>query len=141
MRAAWPKAHHLPETQVASQQLIGLLIIVFASASASTCVRDVSTSYVGTGTWGIGNKGATTVRLRYNDTYLTFVNSHLAAFHEQALARNRDFAEIVKRLVYPVSTRQTTPRLVPPVGGGASTRLSAIYQTGCAWILSSTSKL
>lgn len=46
------------------QQLVGLLILVFAKASASTLIHDVATTYVGTGTMGIGNKGAAAVRLR-----------------------------------------------------------------------------
>lgn len=53
-----------PVLKVASQQLVGLLILVFAPADYVNQISDVSTTYLGTGTLGIGNKGATAVKLR-----------------------------------------------------------------------------
>ncbi|KAI8454243.1 Endonuclease/exonuclease/phosphatase [Phakopsora pachyrhizi] len=92
--------------KVANQQLIGLLIVVYIKESLFKDVSDVSTSYLGTGTLGMGNKGATAVRLRFCDTYLTFINSHLAAFQEQYEARNRDYFEICRRLSFPTIDRR-----------------------------------
>jgi hypothetical protein len=51
--------------KVSSQQLVGLLIIVFVDESLAKEVSNVSSTYLGTGTLGMGNKGATAVRLKY----------------------------------------------------------------------------
>ncbi|POW15381.1 hypothetical protein PSTT_02322, partial [Puccinia striiformis] len=120
-----------------SSQLVGLLIIAFVDESIAQDISNVSSAYLGTGTLGMGNKGATAVRLkcaqipdflslknrpqvsliqslpsylffRVCDTYLTLINSHLAAFQEQYEARNRDYLEICRRLTFP--TRIGSPR-------------------------------
>ncbi|KAI9612297.1 hypothetical protein KEM48_004314 [Puccinia striiformis f. sp. tritici PST-130] len=94
--------------KVSSQQLVGLLIIAFVDESIAQDISNVSSAYLGTGTLGMGNKGATAVRLKVCDTYLTLINSHLAAFQEQYEARNRDYLEICRRLTFP--TRIGSPR-------------------------------
>ncbi|KAH9445847.1 hypothetical protein Pst134EB_023680 [Puccinia striiformis f. sp. tritici] len=94
--------------KVSSQQLVGLLIIAFVDESIAQDISNVSSAYLGTGTLGMGNKGATAVRLKVCDTYLTLINSHLAAFQEQYEARNRDYLEICGRLTFP--TRIGSPR-------------------------------
>ncbi|MBW0471563.1 hypothetical protein O181_011278 [Austropuccinia psidii MF-1] len=122
--------------KVASQQLVGLLIIVFVDANMAQAISDVNTTYLGTGTLGLGNKGATAVRLKFWDTYLTLVNSHLPAFQEQVEARNRDYLEICRRLVFPSSNNQ--PSLTPSIpklsflGGGpnAPSPHVDLFQTG-----------
>lgn len=47
-----------------------------------------------------GNKGGVGVRLRFYDSYMCFIGSHLAAFTDQVDRRNQDFAEICKRLTF-----------------------------------------
>jgi len=88
--------------KVSSQQLVGLLIIAFVDERIAQDISNVSSTYLGTGTLGMGNKGATAVRLKICDTYLTLINSHLAAFQEQYEARNRDYLEICRRITFPV---------------------------------------
>lgn len=55
---------------------------------------------VGLGLWDMGNKGAVAARINYASTTLTFVAAHLAP-HEVALSRrNRDWENLVRRLVF-----------------------------------------
>ncbi|KAH7051015.1 phosphatase family protein-like protein [Macrophomina phaseolina] len=86
---------------VAEQQLVGLLLLVYASPSVAPEVRSVSTTSVGTGLMGyMGNKGATTARIVLGETTrLVFINSHLAAGAEKASLdrRNWDAAQIISR--------------------------------------------
>ena len=86
---------------VAEQQLIGLLLFIFASPDVTSEVRSVSTTSVGTGLMGyMGNKGAVTARVIIGDTTrLVFINSHLAAGADKVSLerRNWDTAQIVQR--------------------------------------------
>ena len=47
-----------------------------------------------------GNKGATALRLKFDSTTLTFVNSHLAAFDTGLERRNSDFHDLSQRVVF-----------------------------------------
>ncbi|PLW23058.1 hypothetical protein PCANC_08611 [Puccinia coronata f. sp. avenae] len=122
--------------KVSSQQLVGLLIIVFVDESLAKEVSNVSSTYLGTGTLGMGNKGATAVRLKVCDTYLTLVNTHLAAFQEQYEARNRDYLDICRRITFP--TRPGSLRSLSSIpqlrfgGEGPSAPLPSadIFRTG-----------
>lgn len=122
--------------KVSSQQLVGLLIIVFVDESRAKNISDVSATYVGTGTLGMGNKGATAVRLKFFDTYLTLVNSHLAAFQDQCEARNRDYLEICRRITFPTRPGTTPssisiPKLIFAAEGPyAPSPRANIFQTG-----------
>lgn len=86
---------------VAEQQLIGLLLLIYASPGLAPEVRSVSTTSVGTGLMGyMGNKGAVTARIILGDTTrLVFINSHLAAGADKAALerRNWDASQIVQR--------------------------------------------
>lgn len=46
------------------------------------------------------------VRLRFHDSYLCFVTSHLAAHTNQIDRRNQDFASIAKRLFFPLKSEK-----------------------------------
>ncbi|KAF2484787.1 Endonuclease/exonuclease/phosphatase [Neohortaea acidophila] len=97
LESALPKGYRF----VAEQQLIGLLLLIYASADVADDVRFVSTTSVGTGLMGyMGNKGATTARLVLGDTTrLVFVNCHLAAGADKTALdrRNWDAAQISQR--------------------------------------------
>lgn len=86
---------------VAEQQLIGLLLLIYASPSVFPEVKSVSTTSVGTGLMGyMGNKGAVTTRLVLGETTrLVFVNCHLAAGVERGALerRNWDAQQIMVR--------------------------------------------
>ncbi|KAI5364702.1 putative Rho GTPase activation protein [Septoria linicola] len=97
MQEALPSGYQL----VAEQQLIGLLLLVYASPVVARDVKAVSTTSVGTGVFGyMGNKGAVTARLVLGDTTrLIFVNSHLAAGADKTALERRiwDAQQIVQR--------------------------------------------
>lgn len=97
VEASLPKGYQL----VAEQQLIGLLLIIYASPSVYPHLKAVSTTSVGTGLMGyMGNKGAVTARFVLGETTrLVFINSHLAAGADKASVerRNWDAAQITSR--------------------------------------------
>ncbi|KAK3053900.1 hypothetical protein LTR09_005180 [Extremus antarcticus] len=86
---------------IAEQQLIGLLLLIYASPGLAPELRSVSTTSVGTGLMGyMGNKGAVTARLVLGETTrLVFINSHLAAGADKTALerRNWDASQIVQR--------------------------------------------
>ncbi|KAI9807396.1 MAG: hypothetical protein M1833_000141 [Piccolia ochrophora] len=97
MEDALPSGYKL----VAEQQLVGLLLLIYASPNIASTISSVSTVAVGTGLMGyMGNKGAVSARLLLGETTrLVFVNSHLAAGTDKASLerRNWDAAQIVHR--------------------------------------------
>ena len=97
MEAALPSGYRL----IAEQQLIGLLLLAYASPTVSKEIKSVSTTSVGTGLMGyMGNKGAVTARLVLGETTrLVFANAHLAAGTDRGAVerRNWDQAQILSR--------------------------------------------
>lgn len=76
--------------------------------SAAQRVKEVRTAFVGTGLGSImGNKGAVGVRIAMAslvqgapDEVMTFVCAHLAAHDHEVSRRNKDWRQIVQRLVF-----------------------------------------
>ncbi|KAF2157966.1 DNase I-like protein [Myriangium duriaei CBS 260.36] len=97
MEAALPEGY----VMVAEQQLIGLLLLIYASPDVAPDVKAVSTTSVGTGLMGyMGNKGAVTARIVLGETTrLVFVNCHLAAGADKTSLerRNWDYGQITSR--------------------------------------------
>ena len=87
--------------KVAEQQLLGLLLLVYASPKLAPAVSSVSTTSVGTGLLGyMGNKGAACARIVLGETTrLVFINCHLAAGNDKAALerRNWDAEQILSR--------------------------------------------
>lgn len=77
IEAAMPNGYEL----VMSEQMTGLLLMIYASPEIAPTISNVSTSQVGTGLLGyFGNKGAVTSRLLLGETTrMVFVNCHLAS--------------------------------------------------------------
>ena len=121
--------------QLHSRQLVGALIIIYVLKSSAQHISSVSSNSVATGILGlIANKGATAIRLRsvspssslvasdashsYKDSYLTFVNSHLAAFTQMTEKRNQEVRDIGRAMAFPVQEAGRdpwTPNLRPKV--------------------------
>lgn len=108
----WKKAvkRSLPRgyVKVAEQQLLGLLILIYASPQLAPSIGSVSTTSVGTGVMGyLGNKGAVAARIMLAETTkLCFVNCHLAAGADQTALNRRiwDTSQILTRTRFaPVS--------------------------------------
>ncbi|EHY56901.1 hypothetical protein ABEF92_000818 [Exophiala dermatitidis] len=94
--------------KVAEQQLLGLLLLIYASADLAPSIGSVSTASVGTGLMGyFGNKGAVAARIMLAETTrLCFVNCHLAAGSDQTALNRRiwDTYQILSRTRFsPVS--------------------------------------
>ncbi|KAI0003559.1 Endonuclease/exonuclease/phosphatase, partial [Xylariaceae sp. FL0662B] len=98
LEAALPKGY----TRVASHQLVGLLLLIYASPEVAKTISNESTVPVGTGILGLlgymGNKGAISSRIVLGDTTrLVFSNCHLASGHDQTSLDRRcwDYNKIV----------------------------------------------
>ncbi|KID81122.1 phosphatase family protein [Metarhizium guizhouense ARSEF 977] len=77
LEAAMPPGYQI----VMSEQMTGLLLMIYASSEVARTITNVSTKQVDTGHLGyFGNKGAVTSRLVLGEaTRIVFVNSHLAS--------------------------------------------------------------
>ncbi|KAK7426641.1 hypothetical protein QQZ08_006819 [Neonectria magnoliae] len=77
LEAALPPGYQL----ITTEQMTGLLLLVYASPEVAATISNVSTKQVGTGLLGyFGNKGAVTTRLLLGETTrMVFINSHLAS--------------------------------------------------------------
>ncbi|KAL1302549.1 hypothetical protein AAFC00_002931 [Neodothiora populina] len=97
LEEALPKGY----TLVAEQQLIGMLLLAYASPDLAPDIKSVSTTSVGTGLMGyMGNKGAVTARLVLGETTrLVFINAHLAAGADKGSLerRNWDYSQVLSR--------------------------------------------
>jgi hypothetical protein len=88
--------------KIASQQMIGICIFAFVKKELRKAISNVSTSFIGCGLMGImGNKGASGIRMMIYDSYVCFVNSHLAHDSSQVQRRNDDYKDICKNLLFP----------------------------------------
>ena len=89
---------------IAQQQLVGLTLLIYASAKIAPQISSVSATSCGTGLMGyMGNKGAVTTRLVLGETTrLAFVNSHLSSGTGKAELdrRNWDAAQITSKTQY-----------------------------------------
>ena len=87
--------------KVVEQQLIGLLLVVFASPALYPEISSVDSTSVGTGLMGyLGNKGAVSARILLGETTrILFVNCHLAAGADATALTRRiwDTQQIVSR--------------------------------------------
>ncbi|PTB35624.1 hypothetical protein M441DRAFT_62673 [Trichoderma asperellum CBS 433.97] len=95
--AAIPRGYQL----VVSEQMTGLLLLVYASPAIAPTISNVSTRQVGTGLLGyFGNKGAVATRIVLGETTkLLFVNCHLASGADAASLDRRcwDVGQIVSK--------------------------------------------
>lgn len=97
--------------KVTSKALVGLFIVAFVREKHGKFVKKVSSASASCGIMGIvGNKGAVGIRFKIYNDYVCFVNCHLAAHPNQILRRNQDFADLHKRLVFPVPRRSRKNR-------------------------------
>ncbi|KAI8907876.1 Endonuclease/exonuclease/phosphatase [Gorgonomyces haynaldii] len=93
-------------SRITTKRLIGMFIVVYCKRTHYPFVHDVSAESVGTGILGMmGNKGATAVRIKIFDSFVTIVNAHMAADTSMVERRNQDFQDICRRLVFPLQPR------------------------------------
>ena len=72
-----PKGYQL----IDMEQMIGLMLLIYASPEVASTISNVSTKAIGTGLFGyLGNKGAVSTRFLLGEaTSIVFINSHLAS--------------------------------------------------------------
>lgn len=85
------------------QQLVGICLYLFVRPEHVPYIKDVAVDSVKTGLGGhTGNKGAATIRMVFHATSLCFVCAHFAAGQSQVLERNADYAEITRKVNFPM---------------------------------------
>lgn len=104
LEAALPKGYQF----IASEQMSGLLLLLYASPEVAPCIGSVSTKAVGTGVGGwFGNKGATAARILLGETTkVVLVNSHLSSGSDASALERRcwDVRSIMDRIRFdPIS--------------------------------------
>ncbi|XP_023247557.1 synaptojanin-1 isoform X2 [Copidosoma floridanum] len=88
---------------VTYQQLVGVCLYIYIRSIHANFLRDVAVDCVKTGLGGAtGNKGATAIRFVLYSTSFCFVCAHFAAGQSQVNERNADFAEITKKIIFPM---------------------------------------
>ncbi|KXJ92520.1 Endonuclease/exonuclease/phosphatase [Microdochium bolleyi] len=97
IEAGLPKGYEL----VACQQMVGLLLLIYASTEVAATISNESTVSVGTGLLGyMGNKGAISSRILLGETTsVVFANCHLSSGHDQASLERRwwDYGKILSQ--------------------------------------------
>ncbi|KAK7574119.1 hypothetical protein V9T40_011310 [Parthenolecanium corni] len=90
-------------------QLVGVCLYIFVRANLVSYVRDLAVDTVKTGLGGAtGNKGAVAIRFTLHSSSLCFVCAHFAAGQSQVNERNADFAEITKKISFPMGRTLST---------------------------------
>eukprot|EP01135_Chromosphaera_perkinsii_P011356 Nk52_evm1s2391 gene=Nk52_evmTU1s2391 len=84
---------------VGVKQLVGMVVAVYEREGAEHGVEEIQVEGYGTGLMNrVGNKGACVARLRIHNTWMCFVNCHLAHDMKAIGKRNKQFREIQKRM-------------------------------------------
>lgn len=92
-----------PYALLTYQQLVGVCLYVFVRPEHVAHIRDVAVDCVKTGLGGAtGNKGAAAIRFVLYGTSMCFVAAHFAAGQSQVAERNADYAEITRKIAFPM---------------------------------------
>ncbi|XP_046406834.1 synaptojanin-1 isoform X1 [Ischnura elegans] len=84
-------------------QLVGVCLYLFIRPEHAAFLRDVAVDSVKTGLGGAtGNKGAAAIRCVFHGTSMCFVCAHFAAGQSQVTERNADYAEITRKITFPM---------------------------------------
>lgn len=94
---------------VTYQQLVGVCLYLFIRPEHAPYLRDVAVDCVKTGLGGAtGNKGAAAIRCVLYSTSFCFVCAHFAAGQSQVTERNADYAEITRKIAFPMGRTLNT---------------------------------
>jgi hypothetical protein len=87
--------------KIASHQLIGIFLVVFANKALVPAISGVQTSHLPTGHFSLlGNKGGTAIRLKCYDSTICFLNVHLYHVADATTRRTGDLRRILRELVF-----------------------------------------
>ncbi|KAK7576500.1 hypothetical protein V9T40_012786 [Parthenolecanium corni] len=90
-------------------QLVGVCLYIFVRTDLVPHIRDLAIDSVKTGLGGAtGNKGAVAIRFVLHASSLCFVCAHFAAGQSQVNERNADYAEITKKVAFPMGRTLAT---------------------------------
>lgn len=81
-------------------RLVGMMLTIVVKRSLRGSISKICQSMVGTGTLRFGNKGGVGVSFQLNETFICFVNSHLAAHVQEFERRNADHDEILRSMQF-----------------------------------------
>lgn len=103
--------------KIMSKRLVGIVLMVLVKKEHHPYIKDIRGDSAGVGLMGMmGNKGGVAIRFRFHDSYLCFVNCHLAANPSGLERRNQDYMEICRRLTFPIDTSEGFSSLYGWVG-------------------------
>lgn len=96
---------------IASRQLVGVLLCIFAKTSLAPKIKDMAIDHCKTGLGGMaGNKGGVAVRFNIGLTSMCFLCGHFAAHLKHVKARNRDYETVTQSLKFPMHKPQLHPQ-------------------------------
>ncbi len=97
----------LEYTCIKEKHMVGILLVVFVKSTMLTAIRDVRTSMVTTGGYGVtGNKGAVALRFDIHDSSVVFLCAHFHANRSNIATRNQDYQTITETLLFPPSVQR-----------------------------------
>ncbi|XP_057830580.1 type I inositol polyphosphate 5-phosphatase 4 isoform X1 [Cryptomeria japonica] len=89
---------------VASKQMVGIFLSIWARTDLGQYIHDVKVSCVGRGLMGyLGNKGSISISMTLHQTSFCFICTHLTSGQKDGdeLRRNSDVMEIMKKTRFP----------------------------------------
>lgn len=87
--------------KIASHQLIGIFLMVFANKALVPAISSVEKSHLPTGHFSLlGNKGGVAIRLQCYDSTICFVDAHLYHAVDGIARRTDDFHRILEELLF-----------------------------------------
>uniref|UniRef100_A0A0N5AB20 IPPc domain-containing protein n=1 Tax=Syphacia muris TaxID=451379 RepID=A0A0N5AB20_9BILA len=94
---------------VETVRLVGIMLVIYRHTKSRVSVprSSVHSAKLPTGVQLIsrmGNKGGVAVSMQMNDSYVCFVNAHMAAGNEELDKRNQDYREI-SQIKFPVTNK------------------------------------
>lgn len=88
---------------IGSEQLVGVCLFVFVRPPLAPHIRQLAIETIKTGLGGTaGNKGSVAIRMQVYNSSLCFVCSHFAAGQKNVPERNKDYAESVEKIRFPM---------------------------------------
>ena len=94
--------------ELATVRFVGMMLTIVIKKSLRSSISKCCKSMVGTGTLRLGNKGGVGVSFQINETFMCFINSHLAAHVQEFERRNEDHDEILRRMTFNDGFRSRT---------------------------------
>ncbi|KAI4967781.1 hypothetical protein ZWY2020_014154 [Hordeum vulgare] len=100
-----PASGHTRYCLVASKQMVGLFLMIWARKDIRDDIRNLKVSCVGRGLMGyLGNKGSISISMTLHQTSFCFVCSHLTSGQKDGdeMRRNSDVLEILRKTRFPM---------------------------------------